>query len=74
MCEYDIAFNAVTYTIFGPAVERIGQCGPGMKPPSYHETSVTYLNMARIHTKNLMKDHRDNWMNIWMPNNGRWVE
>lgn len=38
MYDASIAFNAVKYKSFGPAVEAIGQYGPGMKPPSYHET------------------------------------
>ncbi|XP_059626969.1 uncharacterized protein LOC132269733 [Cornus florida] len=32
-----IAFNAVKYDSFAEVVEAIGQYGPGMKPPSYHE-------------------------------------
>ncbi|GFZ14644.1 transducin/WD40 repeat-like superfamily protein [Actinidia rufa] len=34
----------------------------GMKPPSYHETRVTYLKKELANTNDLMKDHRENWL------------
>ncbi|GFY87437.1 hAT dimerization domain-containing protein [Actinidia rufa] len=62
MYDAGISFNAVTYPSFGPMIESIGQYGPGMKPPSYHETRVTYLKKELAHTNDLMKDHRENWV------------
>ncbi|RWR92243.1 hypothetical protein CKAN_02145200 [Cinnamomum micranthum f. kanehirae] len=37
MYDAGIPFNAVNCDSFGPMIEAIGQYGPGMKPPSYHE-------------------------------------
>ncbi|GFZ00364.1 hAT dimerization domain-containing protein [Actinidia rufa] len=62
MYDAGISFNAVNYPSFGPMIESIGQYGPGMKPPSYHETRVTYLKKELAHTNDLMKDHRENWV------------
>ncbi|GFZ08786.1 hypothetical protein Acr_20g0005940 [Actinidia rufa] len=62
MYDAGISFNAVTYPSFGPMIESIGQYGPGMEPPSYHETRVTYLKKELAHTNDLMKDHRENWV------------
>ncbi|XP_057504011.1 uncharacterized protein LOC130787631 [Actinidia eriantha] len=62
MYDAGIAFNAVNYPSFGPMIESIGQYGPDMKPPSYHETRATYRKKELAHTNDLMKDHRDNWV------------
>ncbi|XP_059669038.1 uncharacterized protein LOC132314159 [Cornus florida] len=43
------------------AVEAIGQHGPGMKPPSYHEVRVPLLKKELEHTDNLMRDHKEEW-------------
>ena len=43
MYDVGIPFNAVNYDSFGPMIEAIGQYGPGMKPPSYHEVRVPLL-------------------------------
>ncbi|GFS36181.1 hAT dimerization domain-containing protein [Actinidia rufa] len=61
--QSSISFSfKVNYPSFGPMIESIGQYGPGMKPPSYHETRVTYLKKELAHTNDLMKDHRENWV------------
>ncbi|RWR76250.1 hypothetical protein CKAN_00468400 [Cinnamomum micranthum f. kanehirae] len=57
-----IPFNAVNCDSFGPMIEAIGQYGPGMKPPSYHEVRVPLLKKEIEHTNNLMKGHRDDWV------------
>ncbi|XP_058185547.1 uncharacterized protein LOC131302760 [Rhododendron vialii] len=62
MYDVGIAFNAVKYPSFRTAVESIGQYGPGMKPPSYHETWVTYLKKEVINTNTLLKDHKEDWV------------
>ncbi|XP_059650757.1 uncharacterized protein LOC132296590 [Cornus florida] len=46
---------------FAPVVEAIGQHGPRMKPPSYHEVRVPLLKKELEHTDNLMRDHRQEW-------------
>ncbi|RWR88536.1 hypothetical protein CKAN_01755500 [Cinnamomum micranthum f. kanehirae] len=53
--------TAINYDSFGPMIEAIGQYGPGMKPPTYHELRVPLLKKEIVHTNNLMKDHREEW-------------
>ncbi|RWR88532.1 hypothetical protein CKAN_01754700 [Cinnamomum micranthum f. kanehirae] len=53
--------NAINYDSFGPMIEAIGQYGPGMKPPNYHELRVPLLKKEVVHTNNLMKDHWEEW-------------
>ena len=56
-----IPFNAVKLDSFAVAVESIGQFGPGMKPPSYHEVRVPLLAKEVQRTKDLMKVHKEEW-------------
>lgn len=57
MYDAGLSFNAVRYDSFGAFIEAIGQYGPGMKPPSYHEVRVPCLNKELENTKSLLKDH-----------------
>ncbi|GMP25163.1 hypothetical protein CsSME_00002160 [Camellia sinensis var. sinensis] len=57
MYDAGIPFNAVNYESFGPMIEAIGQYGPDMKPPTYHEMRVTQLKKEVKHTEDLMKNH-----------------
>ncbi|XP_028082295.1 uncharacterized protein LOC114283626 [Camellia sinensis] len=59
MYDAGIPVNAVNYESFGPMIEAIGQYGPGMKPPTYHEMRVTQLKKEVKHTKDLMKNHKE---------------
>ncbi|XP_028101977.1 uncharacterized protein LOC114301249 [Camellia sinensis] len=59
MYDAGIPFNAVNYESFGPMIEAIGQYGPGMKPPTYHEVRVTQLKKEVKHTEDLMKYHKE---------------
>ncbi|XP_059659240.1 uncharacterized protein LOC132306061 [Cornus florida] len=61
MYDAEISFNALNYDSFAPVVEAIGQHGPGMKPPSYHEVRVPLLKKELGHTDNLMRDHKEEW-------------
>ncbi|XP_059635849.1 uncharacterized protein LOC132278033 [Cornus florida] len=61
MYDAGIAFNAVKYDSFAEVVEAIGQYGPGMKPPSYHEVRVPLLRKELDNTNALMNDHREEW-------------
>lgn len=56
-----IPFNAAKYESFKVAVEAIGQFGPGMKPPSYHELRVPLLNKEVDVVKSLVKSHAEEW-------------
>ena len=59
MYDAGIPFNAVNYESFGPMIEAIGQYGPSMKPPTYHEVRVTQLKKEVKHTEDLMKNHKE---------------
>lgn len=61
MYDAAIPFNAVKHDSFHAMIEAIGQYGPGMKPPTYHEARVTFLKKELDHTKNLMEDHKKEW-------------
>ncbi|KAG5621435.1 hypothetical protein H5410_006653 [Solanum commersonii] len=44
MYDAGLSFNYVNYTeSFGEFIEAVGQYGPGMKPPTYHEFLVRLL-------------------------------
>ena len=45
--------------VLDPMIEAIGQYGPGMKPPTYHEVRVTQLKKEVKHTEDLMKNHKE---------------
>lgn len=60
-----IAFNAENCPSFLPTVEAMGQHGPGppgMKPPSYNGTRVTYLNKEVTHT--MIEGSQKDWGNL----------
>ena len=59
--ETIITFNAITYTIFQPMIEAIGQYGVGMKGSTLHEVRVINLKKELTLTKYLMKDHIVKW-------------
>ncbi|XP_059632352.1 uncharacterized protein LOC132274986 [Cornus florida] len=61
MYDAGIAFNDVKYDSFAEVVETIGQYGPGIKPPSYHEVRVPLLRKELDNTNALMNDHREEW-------------
>ncbi|KAL2238042.1 UNVERIFIED_CONTAM: hypothetical protein Sindi_0995900 [Sesamum indicum] len=46
MYDTGIPFNTVRADSFGPAIEALGQFGPGMKPSSYHEAKYSCTLMA----------------------------
>ncbi|XP_028084973.1 uncharacterized protein LOC114286086 [Camellia sinensis] len=60
--DASIAFNAVSYDSFGPMVEAVGQYGPSMKPPSFHEVQVPYLKKELSHTNELMRIQKEEWV------------
>ncbi|XP_028062825.1 uncharacterized protein LOC114266138 [Camellia sinensis] len=62
MYDTGIPFNVVNYNSFGAMVEAFGQYGPGMKPPSYHEVRVPYLQKEVDHTNKTMEDHKKDWV------------
>ncbi|XP_010267365.1 PREDICTED: uncharacterized protein LOC104604624 [Nelumbo nucifera] len=42
-------------------VEAIGQYGPGLKIPSYHELRVPFLKKEVDYTKTLLQHHKETW-------------
>ncbi|KAL0452973.1 UNVERIFIED_CONTAM: hypothetical protein Slati_1275400 [Sesamum latifolium] len=59
MYDAGLPFNAVNYGSLGPAIEAIGQYGPGMEPPSYYEVRVKYLKKELEHTNNILALEED---------------
>ena len=60
--QVGISFHCANLYSFKWMVEAIGQYGPNMKPPSYHELRVPILQKEVEYTKNLLKDHNVAWM------------
>ena len=61
MYNAGIPFNAVRYGSFKVFIEAVGQYGPGMKLPSYHEVKVPLLKQKVEATRTMMKDHEEVW-------------
>ena len=56
--------NACTYDSFAPMIESIGQFGPGLKPPTYHELRVPCLKKELEATNELMSSHKAEWAKV----------
>ncbi|KAK4581650.1 hypothetical protein RGQ29_025008 [Quercus rubra] len=56
-----IPFNVARLDEFKWAIEAIGQYGPNMKPPSYHELKVPILKKEVAYTNELLSDHKQDW-------------
>ncbi|GKF80658.1 hypothetical protein Tco_0239260, partial [Tanacetum coccineum] len=56
-----IPFNAARLDSFKVAIEAIGQYGPGLKPPSYHELRVPLLQKEIDYTNGLLQNHKEEW-------------
>ncbi|CAH9136807.1 unnamed protein product [Cuscuta epithymum] len=59
--ENGIPFNAANSRSYEIMVESIGQFGPGLKPPSYHELRVPLLEKAKKKTEKLREKHELAW-------------
>lgn len=55
-----IPFNAANYPSFASMIEAIGQYGPGMKPPSMHETRFHYSTKKLKKPKSKWRTTRKN--------------
>lgn len=64
MYDAGIPFNVVNYDNFGPAIEVIGQHGPGKQPPTYHEVQVSLLNKEVEETNTIVEEHRKEWEKV----------
>ncbi|KAH7658191.1 Ribonuclease H-like protein [Dioscorea alata] len=56
-----IPFNVAKLDSFKWAIEAIGQYGPNLKPPSYHELRVTLLQKKMDYTIELF-NHKEAWV------------
>ncbi|XP_030931075.1 uncharacterized protein LOC115956954 [Quercus lobata] len=56
-----IPFNVARLDEFKWAIEAIGQYGPNMKPPSYHELRVPILKKEVAYTNELLSNHKQDW-------------
>ncbi|TYK03327.1 hypothetical protein E5676_scaffold6571G00020 [Cucumis melo var. makuwa] len=59
-----VPLNACTYDSFAPMIESIGQFGPGLKPPTYHELRVPCLKKELEATNELMSSHKAEWAKV----------
>ena len=56
-----IAFNCCKLDSFKGMVQAIGEYGPNLKPPSYHEIRVPLLKDEVKYTEQLMEGHKEEW-------------
>ncbi|VFQ62748.1 unnamed protein product [Cuscuta campestris] len=59
--ENNISFNAANSRSYEVTVESIGQYGPGLKPPSFHELRVPLHEKAKKETEKLKEKHEISW-------------
>ncbi|KAL6514773.1 hypothetical protein OROGR_020352 [Orobanche gracilis] len=59
--ECGIPFNAANSRSYEIMVESIGQFGPGLKPPTYHELRLPLLEKAKKETYKLREKHEKAW-------------
>ncbi|XP_070028259.1 uncharacterized protein [Nicotiana sylvestris] len=62
MYDAGLPFNCVNYTdSFGEFIEAVGQYGPEMKPPTYHEVRVPCLKKEVDKTYKIVEEHKAQW-------------
>lgn len=59
--ECGIPFNAANSRSYEVMVESIGQYGPGLKPPTFHELRVPLLKKAKEETEKQKEKHEKSW-------------
>ncbi|XP_028230525.1 uncharacterized protein LOC114410798 [Glycine soja] len=57
-----LSFNLIKLKNFENMVAAIGQYGPHLPIPSYHDIRVPLLKKEVEYTKNLMEGHREQWV------------
>ncbi|XP_070018249.1 uncharacterized protein [Nicotiana sylvestris] len=76
-----LPFNCVNYKTFDKLIEAVGQYGPGMKLPSYHEVRVTHLKKEVKKVDQVIEEHKVEWnkfgcsimMDKWTAQNGKMI-
>lgn len=62
MYDAGLPFNCVNYIeSSGEFIEAVGQYGPGIKPPTYHEVRVPCLKKEVERTNKIIEDHNVQW-------------
>ncbi|KAL6527150.1 hypothetical protein OROGR_016240 [Orobanche gracilis] len=59
--ENGIPFNVAHSRSYEIMIESIGQFGPGLKPPTYHDLRVPLLEKAKKETDKLRERHEKAW-------------
>uniref|UniRef100_A0A1S3XAD1 DUF659 domain-containing protein n=1 Tax=Nicotiana tabacum TaxID=4097 RepID=A0A1S3XAD1_TOBAC len=81
MYDAGLPFNCVNYKTFDKFIEAVGQYGPGMKLPSYHEVRVTHLKKEVKKIDKIIEEHKVEWnkfgcsimMDKWTVRNGKMI-
>ncbi|KAG4940713.1 hypothetical protein JHK82_044389 [Glycine max] len=60
--QVGLSFNLIKLKSFENMVATIGQYGPHLPIPSYHDIKVPLLKKEVEYTENLMKDHMEQWV------------
>ncbi|XP_070039695.1 uncharacterized protein [Nicotiana tomentosiformis] len=80
MYDAGLLFNCVNYTdTFSAFIEAVGQYGPGIKPPTYHEVRGPYLKKEVAEVNKIVEEHKVEWnkfgcsimMDKWTARNGK---
>ncbi|KAH0652661.1 hypothetical protein KY289_030339 [Solanum tuberosum] len=81
MYDAGLPFNCVNHKSFNKFIETVGQHGPGMKPPTFHEVRVTHLKKEVEKVEKIIDEHKVQWtkfgcsimMDKWMARNGKMI-
>ncbi|XP_060213434.1 uncharacterized protein LOC132640719 isoform X2 [Lycium barbarum] len=76
-----LPFNCVNAKSFKKVIDYIGEYGPNMKPPTYHEVRVTCLKKEVEKVDEIVEEHKVQWskfgcsimMDKWTARNGKMV-
>ncbi|KAK6784206.1 hypothetical protein RDI58_017660 [Solanum bulbocastanum] len=61
MYDAGLHFNCVNHKSFDKFIETVGQHGPGMKPPTFHEVRVTRLKKEVEKVEKIVDEHKVQW-------------
>ncbi|KAH0749021.1 hypothetical protein KY290_028253 [Solanum tuberosum] len=81
MYDAGLPFNCVNHKSFDKFIETVGQHGPGMKPPTFHEVRVTHLKKEVEKVEKIIDEHKVQWtkfgcsimMDKWTARNGKMI-
>ena len=58
MYDAGLPFNCVNHKSFDKFIEAVGQHGPGMNPPTFHEVRVTHLKKKVDKVEKIVDEHK----------------